>query len=287
MQSLGNRWSITEGMDLGAAYYTLPYHYIENPGNIAVGGHFSFLVRFSVIFRYRISTFWQAYAGLAFQHASNSHTSLPNVGINIPMIQLGAVYYLKKDDSFYNVSRAKADIYRTQYNRKIKFNMRLALGINRFGSEVGPSNGPYYQIYLVSVYLDKRVSAINNIQFGFDAYYNSGYRAYLESQQPPELEANFDNSSVISVWVGNEFLIGRLGLIFQVGYNLYNPFLKYYVRQDESVSNTKAYIPTRIGAQYYLKDNFKNSRINAFIGVYAKANMGQADFLEFSLGVRF
>jgi len=165
--------------------------------------------------------------------------------------------------------------------------MRLAIGFNRFGSEVGPSNGPFYQIYLASFYLDKRVSGINNIQFGIDTYYNSGYRAYLESQQPTELEANFENSSVISIWVGNEFLIGRLGLIFQLGYNIYNPFLKYFVTLDESIKNTKAYLPTRIGAQYYLKDNFHGARSNAFIGLYIKANMGQADFLELSLGVKF
>ena len=282
MQSLGRRWSITEGMDMGIAYYTLPFHYIENPGNIAVGARFSALVRFSVSFRFQISKSWQTYAGLAFHHASNGHTGLPNVGINIPMLQLGAVYYIKKDESFRKVPKPEF-----VYDKKIQFNMRLALGINRFGSEVGPSNGPYYPIYLASFYLDKRVSAINKIQFGIDTYYNSGYRQYLESQQPPELEANFVNASVISVWVGNEFLIGRLGLILQVGYNLYNPFLKYFVKLDESISPAKAYIPGRIGVQYYLKDNFHGARKNAFIGVYVKSNMGQADFLEFSLGYKF
>ena len=165
--------------------------------------------------------------------------------------------------------------------------MRLAFGLNRFGSEVGPSNGPYYQIYLASFYFDKRVSAINNVQFGIDTYYNSGYRLYLESQQPSELEANFVNSSVISIWIGNEFLIGRLGLILQVGYNLYNPFLKYFVELDESISSAKAYIPGRFGVQYYLKDHFHGARSNAFIGIYVKSNMGQADFLEFSLGYKF
>ena len=282
MQTLGRRWSIIEGMDMGVAYYTLPFNYIENPGNIAVGARFSGMIRLSVSFRFHISKLWQAYAGFTFHHASNSHTGLPNVGINIPMLQLGAVYYIKKDESFYKASKPEFN-----YNKKIQFNMRLALGLNRFGSEVGPSNGPYYQIYLASFYLDKRVSAINKVQFGMDTYYNSGYRQFLESQQPPELEANFVNSSVISIWVGNEFLIGRLGLIFQIGYNLYNPFLKYFVKLDESISPAKAYIPTRIGAQYYLKDNFHGAKSNAFIGVYIKANMGQADFLEFSLGYKF
>jgi hypothetical protein len=282
MQHFGKRWSISEGMDMGLAYYTKPFHYIENPGNIAIGARFSGLIRFSVLLRFEISKYWQAYTGFTFHHASNSHTGLPNVGINIPMLQFGAVYYLKKNDSFYEAPKPKFE-----FQKKIQFNFRLALGLNRFGSEVGPSNGPYYPIYLASIYLDKRVSAINNVQFGIDTYYNSGYRFYLESQQPPELEANFVNSSVISIWIGNEFLIGHLGLILQVGYNLYNPFLKYFVNLDESINSIKAYVPGRIGAQYYLKDQFHGARKNAFIGIYIKSNMGQADFLEFSLGYKF
>ena len=281
-QQLGRRWFLTEGMDLGAAAYTKPYHITENPGNIAIGARFSALVRFSVSLRFALSRRWHIYTGFTFHHASNGHTGLPNVGINIPMLNFGLLYYFKTDDGWSKATKKILD-----FNRKMQMNMRLAYGINRFGSETGPSNGPYYSIYLVSVYADKRVSAINRIQFGLDAYYNSGYREYLESQRPPELSPGFANASVITIWVGNEFLIGRLGLIFQIGYGLYNPFLKYYVKQDESISNAKAYIPTRIGAQYYLKDHFHGAKQNAFLGLYVKANMGQADFLEFSIGVKF
>ena len=282
MQMLGKRWSITEGMDMGFAYYNKPFHNIENPGNIAVGGSFSALIRFNFSIRYAIANSWQLYTGFTFHHASNGHTGLPNVGINIPMLNFGLVYYLKKDDSFYNVPKPQFEC-----NKKVQFNMRFAMGINRFGSEVGPSNGPYYPIYLASFYLDKRVSGINKLQFGIDTYYNSGYRQYLESQQPKELEANFVNSSVISIWIGNELLIGRMGIILQVGYYLHNPFLKYFIKQDETADQLKAYIPGRFGVQYYLKDHFHGARSNAFIGVYVKSNMGQADFLEFSLGVKF
>ena len=282
MQILGKRWSITEGMDMGFAYYNKPFHNVENPGNIAVGGSFSALIRFNFSVRYAVANTWQLYTGFTFHHASNGHTGLPNVGINIPMLNFGVVYYLKKNPSFYKVQKQEF-----RYNKRLQFNMRVALGINRFGSEVGPSNGPYYPIYLASFYADKRVSGINNIQFGIDTYYNSGYRQYLESQQPNELEANFVNSSVISIWIGNELLIGRMGIILQVGYYLHNPFLKYFIKQDETADQLKAYIPGRFGVQYYLKDHFHGARSNAFIGVYVKSNMGQADFLEFSLGVKF
>lgn len=282
IQMFGDRWSLTEGMDLGVAYYNKPFNLIENPGNIAVGNSLSALVRLNFSIRYRITNSWNIYTGFIFHHASNGHTSLPNVGINIPMVQLGAVYSLDKSQSFYKVDKPNFE-----YSKKIQFNMRFALGINRFGSEVGPSNGPYYPIYLTSLYLDKRVSGINKIQFGMDAYYNSGYREFLESQQPTELEANFVNSSVISIWIGNELLIGRAGIILQVGYNLYNPFLKYFIKQDESADQLKAYIPGRFGVQYYLKDHFHGARTNGFIGLYVKSNMGQADFLEFSIGVKF
>jgi len=92
MQRLGKRWSLTEGMDMGFAYYNKPYHSVENPGNIAIGGSFSALIRFNFSIRYAIANKWQLYSGFTFHHASNGHTGLPNVGINIPMLNFGLVY---------------------------------------------------------------------------------------------------------------------------------------------------------------------------------------------------
>lgn len=281
-QHLSKRWILSEGMDLGFSWYNKPFQATENSGNIAVGSQFTAVIRLSISLNYLLAPQWELFSGFTFHHASNGHTGLPNVGINIPMIHLGTRYALTQDDSYCLRSKTPIDFHRT-----IEPEVKFSIGFNRFGNEVGPTNGPYYPVYLAGFYLNKRVSAINRLHVGVEGYYNSGYRQYLESQNPPELEANFIHASVLMVMVGNEFLIGRMGLVTQLGYNLHNPFLKYYAEQNEEVSTLKVYMPARFGVKYYLWDAFGTKNSNAYIGMFVKSNVGQADFTEFSLGYRF
>jgi hypothetical protein len=282
-QQLSKKWMISEGLDLGFAWYNLPFDVLENPGNIAVGSSLSAAVRLSVNVLYQLSGRFELYAGVSFYHASNGHTGLPNVGVNIPYIQAGAKHCLNPEKAVPSSHNSSV-----QLDRSWRFAIRGGYGINRFGNEVGPTNGPYYPMYLVSFSALKRVSSINRISIALEGYYNTGYREFLESQDLGNIKASFINSCVGMVIIGNEFLIGRLGIITQIGYNFHNPFLRYYSKEvSNEISASKIYVPARIGANYYWNSLFHSKRWNAFIGLYVKANMGQADFTELSFGLTF
>jgi hypothetical protein len=90
--------------------------------------------------------------------------------------------------------------------------------------------------------------------------------------------------------LGHEFVCGQVSLLTQGGFNLYNPFGKYFHRMYEPKgfkNGIEQWICTRLGFQYYVFTPTPSRRFNIFTGLYLNANFGQADFAELSVGVSF
>lgn len=103
--------------------------------------------------------------------------------------------------------------------------------------------------------------------------------------------------------------MGHIGVELEVGLNVHKPFYKLdwqinkgytYVEQVEGEPVTitilgdldwyykmKRLISTRFGLKYYLFNTDRAPKNNLFLAAHINANLGQADFIECSLGYVF
>jgi hypothetical protein len=69
--------------------------------------------------------------------------------MNMPVLSGGIRFKLSEQQN------NQVDSVSHSLNKKIQFNVRVALGVNEQGSSTAPVNGPKYPIFLTSAFLSK------------------------------------------------------------------------------------------------------------------------------------
>ncbi len=277
------KWSRMIKLSLGATWFSNPHDEFSNPENVAIGSKIAFLTSAELAAGYQISSNWMLKGGVTILHASNSHFKLPNVGMNLPAILIGVRYKINAP------APIQSDTTAIKVSGKIRWNLRLALGMNESGSSTSPVNGPKYPIYLASVAISKMYSPINKVSVGLEAWYNKGVYDFIVSQEFYD-DDRHKKAMAACVTLGHEFLFGKFGILTTGGIYFYNPFYKDRLEADGKAGikdQLKSYIPARLGVQYHLKNTHYNDKNNLFFGLYIKSNFGQADFLESGFGMTF
>jgi len=280
-KKITEKWSWGPRLCLGGAWFSHPFNERKNPENVVIGTTVSFLTSADVALSYQLNPEFSVVGKLTLLHSSNSHFKLPNVGMNLPVITLGARY------NFSNSKVIPTEHIQLPEFKKIRFNLRLALGMNESGSSTTPVNGPKYPIYLASLTVSKMYSPVNKVSAGVEAWYNKGVYDFIVSQEFYDNDRH-KKSTAAAIVLGHEFLMGRWGLVTTGGIYFYNPFYKDRLRQNETEGlkdHLKSIIPARLGVQYHLKNTNYSVNKNIFLGIYIKSNFGQADFLETGLGI--
>lgn len=277
-------WKLRFTLGLGMAYFNQPYDSISNPYNILIGSHFTMLAYGSVYLRKLLSRHWFMTFGLSALHASNSHVQIPNGGLNISSGLIGLGYYLSPRPDHYPLK--DKNIHRKKQPWRI--NLRLGLGIHEQAGTLSPVGTPKYAIYVLSGYLSKRLSTISRLHIGLSVkHYNSFYQKIV--QKDLFQNQQFLNASIVSILLGHECMIGRVGFCTQAGLNVFKPFYAKYDSQhatDGLFNFAESYFSTRIGLNVYLFDPATH-RFNIFAGSYIKGNSGNADFWENTIGIVF
>lgn len=277
------KWSMKIRMGLGLAWFNKPYDSITNPHNILIGSHLTALVIADFYFQRNISENLNFEFGLSVIHASNGHTGLPNVGLNMITANAGLKYYLDKQSAEFNRKK------KMLADRKLKYIARFGMGTHKFGNELGPVNGPSYPVYDAAFYIGKPMGKLGSAMVGIGyKYYTSFYEKIIEGGLYDE--KYHLKSSVFTFLLAYEFEMGQMSLLTQGGINVYNPFWQKFKRLiNENMTFYKkieGLISTRLGLQYYFFDKEKYDK-NIYLGLYIKANMGGADFVSLSTGFMF
>ena len=280
-----NRFSLEALLGMGFAWFNKPYDIVDNPENIVIGSHISNVTILSFNGIYSVSRKFEIVLGVSAQHYSNGHIQIPNVGANIPVANIGLKYFPGgSPDKYFSPDSI------LHFDKKLKFVFRMGMGVHEFASPTIPVGGPKYPVYVASAYLSKRLSVITNIIFGLQGNYYTSYFDFITSN-------NFysDNQHQKSIRLiafgGVEMIMGRFGFLLQLGLNVYNPFYKDLQRLNENTSGfknfTKSLVSSKLGAQYYILNPVKTTKLKPFVGLFLNGNAGQADLFEVSLGCGF
>ncbi len=289
---LGNLFAVmpflswTKGVDwrkefkvgLGFAYYTKHFDAISNTGNTLIGSHLTNITSVEFALSKRVSSSFALRMALGFSHFSNGHTRLPNLGINSPTFSLGVVLNEPLKDRFI----AQPDTLPSNF----RILLEAGLGYHEFGESTEPVNGPLYHIYSLSAGVNYRFSRLHNFFVILTGSYYSSFRGFIERTDLFS-EDQMLNASTLVLYFGHEFMAGHIGIDTRIGAYLFNPFRKRYTRQilDQKYDG-RLFNSNKLGVNYYLF-NTKRGGGNLRLGLYIKANMGQADFVEWQVGWLF
>lgn len=257
-------WDLKIGDGIG--YITKIYHRTApvDTINVAIGSHINDFAMLMTDLRYHINKHWDAQLGIQMTHISDASYHKPNLGINTTGAHFGIVYS--------PVTSRPTHILRTLAPLKNRWLIQAKLGMAMVSSYT--AGGPLYPIYVGSAYVSRRWWSKNKAFAGIDYSFHENIYAYLRNNGiDPGQEAQ--NSYKSALFAGNEFLIGRVGIMLQAGVYL----RQAYIRLDP--------VYEKVGGNYYFVRNEKGPIKEFFAYVAVKTDLSVAEFGEFGMGFGF
>lgn len=257
-------WTFRAAFGLG--YATKRYERVPSWDtiNTAIGSHFNNYSTFYTDLRYHVNEHLDVQVGVNFSHISNAALRQPNLGINMYGAHIGARYF--------PVTSKPARIANNPPELKNRWLVQARGGIS--ATEVGMADGPLLPVYLASLYASRRYLGKNKMFAGIDySYHTHVYVFQRNNEINPGKEKQ--NAYKSAIFVGNEFLFGRVGLLFQIG---------VYLKQAKLPVD--AYYQ-KLGGNLYIIQNEKGILKELFASCLLKTHKSQAELVEMGIGVGF
>lgn len=238
---------------LGVGYIEKPYDPVTNHKGVLLGSHLNAYIHLLWQNEIKLTSKVYASAGLGFAHLSNGGTTLPNLGVNTPLVQAGLRY------SFHE-PRIEPTLNRDSFSRKPFFRVFVAGATKQYPWV----EGKRYFITLANAEMVERTADKHQWAAGVMLSHN------------PSLE--FDPSGLLSikkedyrfqagVYGTYERLFGKLTVPLQVGVYVYNRDRFPVVYQQ-------------LGLRYQVAPQWTASAL-------LKTHMGKADFINAGIGYTF
>jgi len=253
-------WTVRGGLGIG--YATSVYNRAPTWDTInnAIGSHINNFSSFATDLRCRLNGRWSLQLGVAFTHMSNGAMKLPNLGINMYGAQVGLRYWPDGD------RRGRIDRERPVLKNRFLLQMRGGIAI----TEAGKTDGPTYPIYLGTVYGSRRYASKNKVLLGVDYSYYASLYAFQRNNEINVGEERA-NSWKAGVFVGHEWLFGRMAFIAQFGY-----YLKQAVNGQDKIYQ-------KLGYNYYLIRSEDGPLRELALSVLLKTHNATAELVEYGL----
>jgi hypothetical protein len=222
----------------------------HNHKNVLTGSHLNAFLNFLWLNEVRLSAHWYLSAGAGFSHLSNGGVTLPNLGVNIPTLQLGARY------AFHDpllVPAGRPD----SFSSKLTYRVFASLAVKQY-PWVGSSR---YLIALGSVELSKRTSARHRFGGGTTLFYNPSLEIPESGLKSEKLEGNNVQGGVYAAY---ERYFGKLSFPIQLGVYVYN-------------KDRFSALYQQIGLHYQLSEKLT-------AGFSLKTHLGKAEYINAGIG---
>ena len=248
----GPRWEFGYLFGFGISYMTKTYDSISNPQDMFIGSHLNALINLGLTANYHLSDKTIIYSAVKFSHSSNGTVQLPNKGVNLVELELGAKvnYYSQYIES---LSFENDDVANRPYN-SIFINLSPVYNSSRKTWE-------HYFSASASIGYRRKFHPC----FAYGAGVDFMYDASLEQAHEPH---SITNDFAVSGYGLLEAYWGRFSLRGAVGYYAWRGCdftLPFY---------------ERIGVYYSF-----GRHDNHYFGASIKAHAAHAQFLEWTYGI--
>ena len=257
-------WTLRLGDGIG--YVTRHYSRTDpvDTLNVAIGSHINDFFSFNMDLRYHLNKHWDIQLGGNFNHISDASYHKPNLGVNTYGAHIGIRYF--------PVTSRPPRLERKLEPLKNRWLFQARLGLAFVSSET--PGGPLYPVYLASSYVSRRWLSKNKAFIGMDYSYHTDIYAFLRNNEIfTGNEASHSYKSAI--FFGNEFMLGRVGAVLQVGVYTHQAALK----QDPYYE--------KIGGNYYLIQKEHGPLKELFLSAFLLTHKIVAELGEIGIGVGF
>lgn len=257
-------WTLRLGDGIG--YVTKTYRRTSpvDTINVAIGSHINDFAMIMTDLRYHINQHLDIQLGANITHISDGSFHKPNLGINMKGAHIGIRYF--------PVTSKPACIEHKPGLLKNRWLVQFRGSLARISSYT--PGGPLYPVYIASGYISRRWLGKNKVFSGIDYSYHENIYAYLRNNNlVPGSE--MQNSYKSALFAGNEFLVGRVGIVLQAGVYL----KQAYIKLDP--------VYEKIGGNYYFVQKEHGPIKEFFLSAFVKTDITVAEFGELGLGVGF
>lgn len=266
---------------LGTSYFSERFDKIDNPRNNVISSRFSWDFRTTLYRTIFQKNKFALKLGVGVAHQSNSHTKIPNKGMNS--------YFIGISGQFFNSENHKKPVRISNSSfagKKKIIQVREGFGFHEQSEEEGPKTGVVKPVYSTSIgYGFIKNEHVKWIVGGTYRFYKH-YYDHLSNNKISDLDGNqvFESSNFL-IFGGVELLMNHVGVEGELEVNLYKPFFKEFNPSRNAASTMRQILSTRTGLNFYLFDANSFSSYNIFSGVHVNTNLGRADFMEISVGL--
>lgn len=236
----------------GLAWISKPFNAETNPKNTLIGTRFNALLNLNFQQQIRLSDRLLADAGIGILHVSNGGITLPNLGLNIPNINVGLRYIITE-------APVMVRSVKDSSSKKIDWSVHATVAIKQY-PWIG---GSHYLINGFQMEGAKRIGNSTSIGAGLAFFYNRTIRKY---HMPTYLDSNTKKLQA-GIFLSYEHFLGRLSIPVQVGGYFYNASKSGGIFQQYGLR----YLVTR----------------HLLAELLLKSHMGQADFIHSGFGYKF
>ena len=257
-------WTLRLGE--GIAYITRSYSRVApvDTINFAISSHVNGYSILMSDLRYHINDHWDIQAGLNLTHISNSSLRKPNLGVNLYGGHVGIRYFPVTSRPKFIPRELKP--LTNRWLAQVRTTMSMV-------SAYAPK-GPLYPVYIVSAYGSRRWNGTNKLLAGIDYSYHGDVYALLRNNS---LETGHEilSSSKSGLFVGNEFMLGHVGITAQLGVYI----MQAYIKKDP--------VYEKVGCNYYILQRERGPIKEAFVSFFLKMHLNVAEMAEVGMGLGF
>lgn len=248
----------------GMGYITRPFDALENHKNVAIGSHFNacMSLRLNAMWKWNEANYMEL--GFGMTHFSNGASTLPNLGLNLPLLNIGFHHLLLQQRCTKTLDEYDQRIAHTKEilaQRNWQFNVLVVTGFN----DVDPPAGKRYGVLNVLTSAMRQTSRKHKWGGGIDLMYSDALRHKLAVDT---IYVSAFGNIQPGAKIGYELVIGRISFPIEFGVYMYSRY--------------KNFVPVynRFSVHYLVNDHL-------LLNVSLKSHLARAEYFEYGLGWRF
>ncbi len=249
----------------GIGYITKPFNALENHKNVAIGSHVNacMSIRFNGMWKLNDENYLDF--GLGMTHFSNGASKLPNLGLNLPLVNVGYHHMIfkniKRVTGYEQADKKIVQINKILSERNWHINLLLVSGFN----DLDPPGGNRYGVLNLQSAAMRQTARKHRWGGGIDLMYSDANKVRLARD-------TIFISATENIQIGGkfayEFVVGRLSFPIELGVYMYSKY--------------KNFVPVynRFAVHYLLGEHL-------LLNVSLKTHLARAEYFEYGIGWRF
>lgn len=254
-------------LGVGLGVVTHPYNRQTNPLNNMVGSYINNNTSLRLGLAWRMHKNLELRPSVAFNHYSNAASTFPNLGINIPTVQLGICYMPNpvEEKDFIKLDPSQ----RPKRNKRIQFSYLLSMGIREL-----LVSGPKYPVWQTSLDAGLFITRNNRLKAGIEYDYIGSSYAFTKHNGGYQDKDLHWEASRITLFIADEIMIGRFSVLAQVG---------FYITQN---IGQPWFMSVRLSGRYYFVDPYLKP-VAPFVTITMKSHKIIAEYFSVGFGIAF